>query len=98
MKKEQKQYNKEFKQEALKLVVEQGRPAANVARELGIKLGTLYTWVDKYKKNGQDSFPGKGYLIPQDEKMRRLEKELKEVTMERDILKKAMAVFSRHQK
>lgn len=98
MKKEPKQYNKEFKQEAIKLVVEKGRPAASVARELGIKAGTLYTWIDKYKKHGQDSFPGKGYMMPQDEKMRRLEKELKEVTMERDILKKAMAVFSKHQK
>jgi transposase len=98
MGKELSQYTKEFKQEAIKLVVERGRAAVEVARELGVKVSTLYTWVDKYKKHGQNAFPGKGYLMPQDEKMRRLEKELKEVTMERDILKKAMAVFSRHQK
>lgn len=91
-------YTKEFKQEAVKLVVERGRPAIGVAQELGVKASTLYVWVEKFKKHGQTAFPGKGYLMPQDEKVRQLEKELKEVAMERDILKKAMAVFSRHQK
>ncbi|MCK5241004.1 transposase, partial [bacterium] len=51
-------YTKEFKQEAVKLVVERGRPAIGVAQELGVKASTLYVWVEKFKKHGQTAFPG----------------------------------------
>lgn len=91
-------YTKEFKTEAIQLVLKTDRPIIQIAKELGIRPGTLYAWMDSHKKNGQEAFPGKGLLMPQDEKTRRLEKELREVKMERDILKKAMAVFSRDQK
>jgi transposase len=94
----QRVYTNDFKQGAVKLVLEQGRIVPTAAKELGISINTLYGWVRKYQQHGADAFPGKGHLMPQDEELRRLRKELADVTMERDILKKAMAVFSRHQR
>jgi transposase len=94
----QRAFTNDFKQGAVKLVLEQGRTIPVAAKELGISNNTLYGWVRKYKQHGINAFPGKGYLMPQDEELRRLRKELADVTMERDILKKAMAVFSRHQR
>ncbi len=91
-------YTKDFRLESIKLVVEVGRPGKDVAWELGINISTLYNWISECQKYGSSAFPGKGHLMPHDDKVRRLEKELREVTMERDILKKAMAVFSRDQK
>ncbi len=93
-----KNYTTEFKSEAVKMILERGRKVSEVSKELGLNENTLYTWLGKFRKHGADAFPGKGYLMPQDEKVRQLEKELRDVTMERDILKKAMAVFSRHQR
>lgn len=91
-------FTNDFKQGAVKLVLEQGRKVPMAARELGISSNTLYGWIKKYQKHGSNAFPGKGHLMPQDQELHQLRKELADVTMERDILKKAMAIFSRHQR
>ncbi|MFC2084417.1 transposase [Bacteroidota bacterium] len=88
-------YDQEFKREAIRLVLEGGRPALVVAENLGINVNNLYKWIRQFKADPEDSFPGKGRLKPEDEKLRRLEKELADVKEERDILKKAVAIFSR---
>ena len=94
-KRKQQKRTKEFKIEAAKKVVEQGEAQAAVARNLGVTPGQIHRWVADYKENGDTSFPGKGKLRPEDERIKALEAKLKRVTMERDILKKATAYFAK---
>jgi transposase len=89
-----KQYSKDFKLETIKLVTEQGLTQSQAAKNLGLDQSLIGRWVRSYKSNGQVSFPGNGNLLPQDEKVKNLEKELRRVTQERDILKKAIAYFA----
>ena len=89
-----KQYSKEFKLEAVKLVTEGGLNQSKAASNLGVGQSVLGRWVKQFRSNVQESFPGNGKLLPQDEKVKSLEKELKRVTQERDILKKAIAYFA----
>ena len=92
---QRRKYTKEFKLEAVQLVLSQDGNASAVARNLGIKPNMLNRWVREYKSDNEYSFPGLGKLKEPDERMRLLEKELADVKMERDILKKALAIFSK---
>ncbi len=94
MGKKRRQYTKEFKVEAVRLVLEEGRPISDVARELGIGENLLHRWKKKSEEGKVDPFPGKGRLSPEDEELRQLRRENKRLRMERDILKKAVAIFS----
>lgn len=80
-----KRYPEEFKIEAVKQVVDRGYSVASVATRLDITTHSLYAWIKKY---GPDSSTNKEQSDAQAE-IRRLQKELKRVTDERDILKKA---------
>ncbi len=91
-----RQYDREFKLEAVRLVTEGGRRVSEVARDLGIHENLLYNWRRKYLGDTVHAFPGKGHLKPADEELRRLKRELTDVKEERDILKKALAIFSKH--
>jgi len=93
-----RKFDSEFKQDAVRLVIDGGRTVAEVARGLGIHENLLWKWKREYLNNGADAFPGKGRLKPEDEELRRLKRELADTREERDILKKALAVFSRHPK
>ena len=95
MKRTRRKYDREFKIEALKLVTERGASIAETARNLGIHENLLRTWKKKYLEDTKDSFPGTGHLKPQDEELWRLRKKLADVEEERDILKKALAIFSK---
>ena len=97
-KRERRQYDQEFKREAVRLVVEGKRRATEVARDLGIESNMLHRWKKELERDEEQAFPGKGKLRPEDEELRRLQKELEDVREERDILKKALAVFSRRGK
>ena len=90
-----RRYDREFKREAVKLVIEEGRAVAGVARNLGIHENLLHKWKKQYEEDPQYAFPGKWRLKEPDEEMRRLRKELADVREERDILKKALAIFSK---
>lgn len=90
-----KKFDKEFKINAVRLVLEEKLPTAKVSRDLGIGLSTLDRWVQELKTHGpSNSFPGKGHLHQEDEKLRKLRRELEIVRRERDILKKTLAIFS----
>jgi len=89
-----RRYDRAFKVEAVRLVTEERRKVTEVARELGINANQLHRWKRKLAEEGQLAFPGKGRLTPEQEELRRLRRELVDVTEERDILKKALAVFS----
>jgi transposase len=93
--KERRKYDKEFKQDAVRLVVEGKRPVSEVARDLAINANVLHRWKREFEKDHEQAFPGKGKLRVEDEENQRLKKELEEIREERDILKKALAVFSR---
>ena len=88
MGKKRNQYTKEYKVEAVRLIVEEGRPISEVARELGVAQSLLHRWKKKYEEGKIDPFPGKGRLSPEDEELRQLRRENNRLRMERDILKK----------
>ena len=94
MGKNRRQYTKEFKIEAVRLIVEEGRPISEVARELGTAQSLLHRWKKKSEEGKIDPFPGQGRLSPEDEELRRLRRENKRLRMEHEILKKAVAIFS----
>ena len=86
-----KRYTDEFKYEAAKQVLELGRPVREVAMRLGISADSLYLWVRNHRKS-----PAARQAETSDAtELRRLREELKRVTEERDILKKAAAYFAR---
>ena len=91
---ELKQYSREFKIEALHLLETSGKSAAQLERELGIGAGNLSRWKRQSAKEGEDAFPGHGRLTPEQEELRRLKRENEILRQERDILKKAIAIFS----
>ena len=93
-----RKYDREFKIETVRLVLEKGRSVAEVARNLGVHENLIHKWKKQYIEDSEHVFPGKGHLKPHDEEFRRLKRELKDVSEERDILKKALAIFSRQPK
>ena len=92
---ERRQYDRAFKREAVRLSHDPDRTVAQVARDLGINENNLWRWRKKFAEGGESAFPGIGHQSPEQEELRRLRRELVNVTEERDILKKALAVFSR---
>ena len=95
MRNKRSQYTKQYKIEAVRLIVEEGRPISEVARDLGIAQSLLHRWKKKSEEGKIDPFPGKGRLSPEDEELRQLRRENNRLRMERDILKKAVGIFSK---
>ena len=90
-KRSMKRFDRDFKLSAVKMVNEGGHTTAEVARSLGIHANQLYNWKKKFGDSGDKAFPGKGHLT----EISALRKQLREVEMERDILKKAVGIFSK---
>ena len=93
--KQRKEYSKEFKQDTVRLIVQSGKATSEVAKDLGINPNVIYRWVRQYREDSENSFPGKGHQKPAEEELRKLKKQLADVTEERDILKKAISIFSK---
>ena len=89
-----KRYDKEFKMEAVRLASEPGNTQAAIEQDLGIGQGVISRWKRELERDGEQAFPGKGCLKPQDEQVRSLRREVERLRRERDILKKAVAIFS----
>ena len=87
-------YDRAFKYGAVKLVVEGGRSVAEAARNLGIHENLLHKGKKQYEEDREYAFPGNNRLKAPDEVLRKLQRELADVREERDILKKALAIFS----
>ncbi len=85
-------YAPEFKDEAVKQVIDKGHSVVDVAKRLGIAEGVLYTWVSKFKKADE---PQSSDLKLMQAEMAKLKAELRRTTEERDILKKAAAYFAK---
>ncbi len=86
-----KQFDREFKVSTVKMVTEGGQRVSEVARGLGIHPNQIYNWKKKFSNEGERAFPGKGHLT----ELSALRKKLRDVEMERDILKKAVGIFSK---
>lgn len=93
-----KNYDKEFKIYAVKQVVEEGKKAAEVSRELDIAQQTLSKWIMQYRQDAGQSFVGSGNLKSEDKGIKELEKRLRDLEEENAILKKATAIFAKSQK
>ena len=86
-----KRYTEEFKIEAVKQVSERGHPVAEVAARLGVTSHSLYQWIKRYSLPQVEREASKD----QQTEIRRLKAEIKRVTEERDILKKAATYFAK---
>ena len=89
-----KQYSREYKEEAVALVLEQGYTVSKAAESLGVNPNLLYKWKEKFEAESQDK------PLPEAERdeLKRLRREVKELRMEKEILKKASAFFAKAMK
>ena len=89
-----RKFSSEFKVEAVRLIAEGGCSVAQAARDLDVRPDMLRRWRKKVRREGSGAFPGAGTMQPRDAELQRLRRDLKRVREERDILKKAVAIFS----
>ena len=87
--------NREFKVETVKLVTDGTANVSDIARDMGIHPNTLYNWIQQFSAKPEEAFPGKGHVASDAELIRQLKRENERLKMEREILKKAMAIFSK---
>ncbi len=95
MAKTRRTFTPEFKAEAVRRITEQGKSLSEVARELDLGESMLRAWKQAIAAQGEQAFPGRGNPPALEEELRRLRAEVKRLTMEREILKKATAFFAR---
>jgi transposase len=93
-----KKFDRQFKIDAVNLVINGDKSVKAVAESLGVPWASLYRWVRQLNKDQGDAFPGKGRLGSQEEELRRLRRELEQAKEDRDILKKALEFFSKNGK
>lgn len=93
-----KKYSKEFKLDAISLVLEQDYSRAEAAKSLGINTNMLSRWVKEHQRDEGRAFRGNGKLTPEQEEIRRLNEEIRRLKMEKEILKKATAFFAKETK
>lgn len=91
---DRRRYSREYKLEAVRMVTEGGHRVSQVAADLGIGTSMLRRWRREFEADPEAAFPGEGKLKPSDEDLTALRRELRRVREERDILKKALAIFS----
>lgn len=94
MSEKRRKYTKEFKKDAVEQLLRSGKTASKIAAELGIRYDLLSRWKKEYDAHDEKAFPGQGNPI--EAELFRLKKA--HVKMERDILKKAVTIFSKDQK
>jgi transposase len=89
-------FTDEFKAGAVRLVLDEGKSIPQVARDLDLTQSALRTWVERARA---DRTKGKtGLTTAEREELGKLRKQVRELTMERDILKEAAAYFAKHQR
>jgi transposase len=92
-----KYLDKEFKMNAIRLM-EEGQPAAKVARDLEVSVNSLYRWKSELQQDAGNAFRGSGNLKADDKEQREMQKRIRDLEMENEILKKAMHYFAKDRK
>jgi transposase len=92
---QRRKFSKEFKLEAVNLVLVRGVALAHASRDLDINESVLGRWAREFKQSEQQAFRGHGVQKPDDAEVTRLRREVAQLKMERDILKKAAAFFAK---
>ncbi len=95
-----KVYSREFKLETLQLLRSSGKTKADLERELGLYAGQIRLWEKAFTRKGENmeqAFPGTGHQSDEEAELRQLRREVEILRQERDILKKAIAIFSKTQ-
>ena len=90
-----KTYDADFKREAVRIADVGNVTDRQVERDLGLYQGAIRTWRRELEADPVDAFPGTGHQKPLEEEVRRLRRQLQIAEEERDILKKAVAIFSK---
>ena len=93
-----KKYSKEFKLDAIALVIEQNYSQSEAARNLGINPNMLGRWIKEADNEDGQAFRGNGKLTPEQEEIRQLKAQVKRLEMEREVLKKATVFFLKETK
>ena len=93
-----RRFSKEFKLEAIRLAEESGKPKAQVARELGIRVNQIGKWRKQLEEQQAGASSDKGRQARLDTELKRLQRELADAREENEILKKAAAYFARNQR
>lgn len=93
-----REFSKEFKKDAVSLVIDQGYSRAEAAESLGLHVTVLSRWVREYQSDEGDAFRGRGKLKSEQEEIRQLKEEVKRLKMEKEILKKAAVFFAKETK
>lgn len=91
-----KKYSREFKIQAVRLLEDGEKSGQHIEKELGIGAGQVRRWPRELEAEGERAFPGNGN--PRDEELAALRKEVKELREDREILRKAVAIFSNNRK
>lgn len=91
---QRRKYDREFKAQAVQLCEQEGVRITQIARELGLDVKLLYRWRAEAQREGKSAFPDQGHTKGGEDELRRLQRELARVEMERDILKKALGVLA----
>jgi len=94
MRRSRRSFSPEFKQEAVRLLIEGGQSLSSVSRDLELDPKMLRRWRREYEQEAAEAFPGKGHQRADLEELRRLQREVERLKMEREILKKALTIFS----
>ena len=89
-----RRFTRDFKLEAVRLVTEGGLSVVQAAKDLDIRPDMLRRWRKQLENDPDQAFPGQGCLKPRDEQVRQLQREVSRLRQEREILKKALAIFS----
>jgi transposase len=93
-----RRFSKEFKLEAIRLAEESGKPKAQIARELGIRVNQIGKWRKQLEEQPAGASSGKGCPAERADELKRLRRELADAREENEILKKAAAYFARNQR
>ena len=93
-----RKFDKDFKQEAVKMVIDGGLSKSEVGRRLDVNPTLIGNWVRAFQTDGVVAFPGQGKLKPEDEEKRRLEKENRDLKEEIAFLKKTASYFASQKK
>jgi transposase len=93
-----KKYSQEFKLDAVSLVLEQGYSRAEASRNLEVNPNLLGRWVKEHQQDEGQAFRGNGKLTPEQEELRKLKAKVKQLEMEKEILKKATVFFAKETK